>query len=130
VPKLKQSGGIDPYAGRPSAADICPRLAHGYACAYSFQCASRWCCPSQKVCMTAPGDSVTAVYPSTYTKTRGFVCTAPATIKCQECDPGTCYNGIFPVDYVPETAYDPTHSDCDCDESFIEHFNAGTWVTR
>jgi hypothetical protein len=127
----------------PNQDDICPRLPLGYACAYSFQCSTKLCCPYQKLCMKddgtgagkpIPSDKV--VYPAGYSQPQGAGAVCTATAGGAVCKEGTFwFNGMDPVpDYVPDgppsgqNTYDP--SKCGCDPKFLEMLNAGTWVVN
>jgi hypothetical protein len=121
----------------PNQDDVCPRLPNGYACGYSFQCSTKFCCPYQKICLpeTSPGSGVggsiasdLVVYPAGYTYPGDAVCKpVAASEKCLE---GTFwFAGDTQVpDYVPHTTYDV--GECDCDPKFVEMLNAGTWVVE
>jgi hypothetical protein len=159
VPKLSASSSAsgDPYNRFSSAQDVCPRLAQGRACAFSFQCATGFCCPYLKVCMV---DSTTPrwgtdrpfsdlVYPAGFTPDSlgDNVCNPSSNSPvCMECVRGCCTGaggcqapnyfcrvatkvGGWDFDEVlPGPDYDLTQ--CNCHSKFIELFNAGTWVVR
>lgn len=118
----------------PDQDDICPRIPLGHACAYSFQCSTKFCCPYQKLCLeeeNGVGKSIASdkvVYPAGYTAPADAVCKVPTKdATCLECTGCWIAGSTVVPDYVPkENEYDP--SKCDCDPKFIEMLNAGTWV--
>lgn len=111
----------------PSSCTPDPLLPHGGLCVYGYQCASQFCCPRLKVCLSSPSSSVSSsqVLPGHELQSEivsiifgGGACTNPWA-NMQACM--NTGNG------QPLSSWD--QSQCGCKDEYMTRYDSNTWVT-